>query len=182
MQSHPPSSLASFLLPMVIVGVVLFLRTRRMAVERPLKLATLWVVPAVFLLIAGLTLAEFPPRGLEFAWLALALLLGVALGWQRGRMMAIRVDPATGRLMTKSSGWAIAFLFALVVIRTLARTGLNYEAQAGVITPGLVNNAFVIFALGLFATQRAEMALRAKRLRGAHTDAAIAGEADGSST
>jgi hypothetical protein len=31
--------------------------------------------------------------------------------------------------------------------------------------PLRLNNAFVVFALGLFATQRAEMAMRASRLR-----------------
>ncbi|MEO1967722.1 MAG: CcdC protein domain-containing protein [Sphingomonadaceae bacterium] len=178
MQSQPPSSLMSFLLPLIIVGVVLLLRTRRMAVERPFNLGTLWVIPAVFLVIAVFTLVEFPPQGVEFLWLGLALILGVALGWQRGRLMSIRLDPESGRLMTKGSGWAIIFLFALFVIRSLLRTGLNMEAQAGVITPGLINNVFVLFAFGLFATQRAEMALRAKRLKDGHPDMAIIGGED----
>ena len=44
------------------------------------------------------------------------------------------------------------------------------EANAGAIDMGLVNGLFVVFALGLFGTQRAEMAVRASRLKQAAAD------------
>jgi hypothetical protein len=111
-----------------------------------------------------MTLAQFPPHGLDWAWLALALLLGVALGWQRGRLMKIWIDPESGALMTQGSGWALVFLVVLLVLRMALREGLVMEANAGAIDMGLINSAFVVFALGLFGTQRGEMALRATRL------------------
>jgi hypothetical protein len=152
----------------VVVVLVVLLRARRMTVKRPLKFGSLWIMPAIFLGIAALNLAEFPPRGPDWAWIGLALVLGAALGWQRGRMMKIWVEADNGVLMTQGSGWAIVFLVALIVLRTLLRTGLAVEAGTGAVSVGLINNAFVAFAVGLFATQRAEMALRAQRLREEH--------------
>lgn len=164
MQSPPPSNFYSIIIPILVIGVVLLFRVRRMRVKQPLKLGSLWMVPGIFLVIAGLTLAQFPPRGLDWAWLTVALLLGAALGWQRGRLMKIWVDPESGRLMTQGSGWALVFLVVLLVLRMALREGLIMEANAGAIDMGLINSAFVVFAFGLFGTQRGEMAMRAARL------------------
>ena len=164
MQPAPPN-LFAIVIPLIVVVFILVLRGRRMIVKRPLKLATLWIVPAIFAGITALSLAEFPPRGGEWAWLAGALVLGVVLGWQRGRLMKIWIDQDSGELVTQGSGWAVAFLVVLIVLRTMLRTGMQFEASAGAITPALINNVFVVFALGLFATQRGEMALRARRLK-----------------
>jgi hypothetical protein len=168
MQSPPPSNIYSIIIPILVIGVVLFFRVRRMSVKRPFKLGTLWIVPAIFLAISGMTLAQFPPHGLDWAWLAAALLLGAALGWQRGRLLKIWVDPESGSLMTQGSGWALVFLVVLLVLRMALREGLVMEANAGAIDIGLINSAFVVFAFGLFGTQRGEMALRATRLTKAH--------------
>ena len=163
MQS-PPSSLSSVAVPLIVVVVVLVLRGRRMTVKRPLKPGGLWFVPAIFIAVGALSLFEFPPHGWDWAWLSLALVLGTALGWQRGRLMKIWIEPETGQLVTQGSAWAVVFLVVLILLRTLLRTGLQYEAGSGAIQPALINNVFVAFAVGLFTTQRAEMALRASRL------------------
>jgi hypothetical protein len=139
-----------------------------MTVKRPFKLTTLWIMPAVFVGIAALSLVEFPPQHTDWLWLGLALVLGAALGWQRGRLMKIWIEPETGELVTQGSGWAVLFLVALIVLRSVLRAGLQYEASAGAVTPALINNVFVAFAVGLFATQRAEMAVRASRLKQAN--------------
>lgn len=176
MQSPPPSSLYSILISALVIGVVLFFRARRMSVKRPLNLGTLWIVPVVFVAIGAITLAQFPPHGTDWLWLGLALVLGVALGWQRGRLMKIWVEPESGRLMTQGSGWALVFLVVLIVLRMVLRTGLTMEARTGAVSPALINSTFVFFAIGLFGTQRGEMALRALRLRKAHVDAGGAAE------
>lgn len=164
MQSGPPNIVA-IAVSVILIGVVLAFRLRSMSAKRPLRPATLWLMPAVFLGISILTLVEQPLHGSEWLWAALALVLGVAAGWQRGRLMKIWVDPESGQTMSQGSGWAIAFLVVLIVLRSLLRTGLQYEAGSWAISPALINNAFVLFALGLFGTQRAEMAIRASRLR-----------------
>ena len=65
---------------------------------RPLKLETLWVVPMLYLAVAVLMYWQLPPTG----WVAIAcvagLLIGAAVGWQRGKMMHIHVDPESHAL------------------------------------------------------------------------------------
>lgn len=168
MQS-PHQSVASIVVPLIVIVVVLALRGRRMTVKRPLKPGGLWFVPAIFIAVGALSLVEFPPHGSDWAWLAVALVLGGALGWQRGRLMKIWIEPETGQLVTQGSGWAVVFLVVLIALRTLLRTGLQYESGTWAIQPGLINNGFVAFAVGLFTVQRAEMAIRASRLLKAGT-------------
>jgi len=165
MQSGSPNIFAIAVSALIVV-VVLMLRVRRMTAKRPLNPTTLWIVPTIFFGFAALTMTEFPPRGTEWLWIGIALLLGVALGWQRGRLMKIWVEPESGALMSQGSGWAIVFLVALIALRTLLRTGLAMEA----VSMGLINNVFIAFAVGLFGTQRAEMAMRAARLKKSYAE------------
>ena len=58
---HQGGSWAATLLPFVIIAAVLALRFRSMSKERPLKLQSLWVVPAIYLFLAGSMLVALPP-------------------------------------------------------------------------------------------------------------------------
>ena len=58
------------------------------------------------------------------------LLIGAAVGWQRGKMMHIHVDPETHALNQKASPAAMFFLIALIVVRSGARAACSaHEAQ-----------------------------------------------------
>ena len=63
-----------------IVVVVMALRMRGMGKVRPLKLGSLWIVPAIYLGVAAIMFAQLPPVG----WVAIAsivaLLIGAAVG------------------------------------------------------------------------------------------------------
>ena len=146
--------------PAAIFIVVFGLRARRMSQLRPLKVERLWIVPALYLAIVALNFVAKPPS--INAWIAsgVALLLGAALGWQRGRMMEIHVDPETHALNQKGSPWAILFLLAIFGIK-LAAQG---EGRALGFDVMLVTDAALALALGMFATTRLEMFLRARRL------------------
>lgn len=162
----PP--LAYIIAGVVVLGMLYF-RARRMARKRPLNLGSLWVIPLVFVAITGFTLFETPPAIGDLPWLVVALALGGLLGWQRGRLMKIWVEPTDGQLMIQGSPWALIFLVAIILLRMGLRSGLQMEAQNWALSPALINNAFVVFALGLFGVMRAEMALRAKKLGEART-------------
>jgi hypothetical protein len=160
-----PKDVPGILIAGAVLVLVLALRMSRMRRVQELSPERLWVVPALFAIVVATTLGEYPPRGAaEWAALAVAMAVGAALGWQRGRLMKIWRDPATGRLMSQGSGWAILFLVALIVLRAGLRAGLAYEAKAWAIDMGIVNGAFAVFALGLFGVQRLEMYIRARRL------------------
>lgn len=161
-QAHPVhQSWISYAVTIAIILVVMALRMRRMGQMRPLKLETLWVVPVLYLAVAALMFWTLPPTG----WVAIAsiaaLLIGCAVGWQRGKMMQIHVDPATHALNQKASPAAMFFLVGLIIVRSGARALLG---NAGGITPAMLTDPLIAFALGMFALTRIEMYLRAKRL------------------
>jgi len=156
---------AATLLPFVIVAVVLALRLRSMGRERPLKLSTLWVVPAVYLLIAGSMLFELPPPPTGWILAVLGLVLGIAFGWYRGRFIHIERNAETGELRQRASPIAMLLLVALIVLKLGARAVFGESAAT---QPGssalLLTDAFLGFALGLLSATRLELFLRARRL------------------
>jgi membrane protein CcdC involved in cytochrome C biogenesis len=162
LQAHPVhQSWISYAITVAIIVVVLALRMRRMGRMRPLKLGNLWIVPAIYLLVAALMFVQLPPTG----WVAIAsiagLAIGAAVGWQRGKMMHIHVDPETHALNQKASPAAMFFLIALIIVRAGARSVIG---ETGTVSPAMLTDPLIAFALGMFTLQRVEMYLRAKRL------------------
>jgi hypothetical protein len=144
----------------------LFLRLRSMQTERRLRVELLWVTPAILAAVTVLSFMPAPPAGTDWAWIGAALIFGGALGWYRGKMMHISVDPQTHVVNTRASPAAMYFIVLILV----ARLGLRYvamdEAKAWHVSVTLITGLFVVFALGLLGVQRLEMFLRAQRLLG----------------
>jgi hypothetical protein len=160
-----PNPLIRYAIMAVVLSVVLLIRFRRMNQVRPLKVERLWMIPALYLVIAAVAFATTPPDGAGWAYAAVAFLLGGALGWQRGRLMRIEVDRESHEVTTSSS--PLAFLFIVVLIAL--RSGMREMAQNGVVgflrmSPATITDILVAFALGLLSVQRLEMFLRARRL------------------
>ncbi len=166
-QAHPAGWI-SYAITAAIIAVVFAVRWKRMSRVRPLKLERLWVFPALYLVVAVVTVAQFPPVGWAWAFCLLALVLGAALGWQRGKLMRISVDPATHALNQTSSPAAVLFLVAIVAVRSGARAllvdGANPYLGALHLNALAVTDMLIALALGLFTAQRLEMYLRGKRL------------------
>jgi len=104
---------------------------------------------------------QLPPRGWVAIASAVGLAIGAAVGWYRGKMMHISVDPETHALNQKASPAAMMFLIALIAVRMAARGILGQE---GAVSPAMLTDPLVAFALGMFSLTRLEMYLRAKRL------------------
>ena len=161
-QVHPVhQNWISYAITIGVIIVVMALRMRRMGKIRPLKLETVWVVPAIYAVVAALMFWQLPPTG----WVAIAsaagLAIGAAVGWQRGKMMHIHVDPETHALNQRASPTAMIFLVVLIVVRMGARSLLGQE---GGVSPAMLTDPLIAFALGMFTLTRLEMYLRAKRL------------------
>jgi membrane protein CcdC involved in cytochrome C biogenesis len=162
MQVHPVhQTWASYAITIGIIVVVMAMRLRRAGQMRPLKLGSLWIVPVLYLAVAAIMFAQLPPTGWVAIASAAALLIGAAVGWQRGNMMHIHVDPETHALNQKASPAAMLFLVALIVVRMLARGIIGAE---GAVSPAMLTDPLIAFALGMFTLQRVEMYVRAKRL------------------
>ena len=155
-------SYISYAITFGVIALVMALRWRRMSKPQPLKLERLWIFPAVYLVITVTMFALHPPSLYGWLFALAALGMGAALGWQRGKLMAITVDPETHALNQRGSPAAMLLLVFIV----LGRVGAKQLAESGGlhIDPLAVADVLIAFALGLFATTRIEMYLRAKRM------------------
>jgi hypothetical protein len=160
-----PHPLIGYIVMAVVLAVVLIFRVRSVNQARPLRVERLWIIPAIYLLLAVLAFATTPPSGAGWAACAVALVIGAGLGWQRGRLMRIDVDPETHAVTTVQSPAAMLFIVILIAIRS----GMRGAAQSGAmgsfhVSPATLTDVLVAFALGLLGVQRLEMFLRARRL------------------
>ncbi|UYY79043.1 CcdC protein domain-containing protein [Sphingomonas sp. R1] len=144
----------------LVVGLILALRIRRMSKARPLTLERLWIIPSLYaLLVASLFVQAQPSLG-GWALCAAALAVGAGLGWQRGRLMHLLVDPATHQLNQKASIGGLLFIVVLIAVKMVGQA----EGSALHLNVMLLSQAFGTMALGLFSAMRVEMYLRGKRL------------------
>jgi hypothetical protein len=160
-----PNPLIGYVIMVVVLAAVLIFRVRRVNQVRPLKVERLWIIPGIYLILAVLAFATTPPSGAGWLGSAVALALGAALGWQRGRLMRIDVDPETHQATMVQSPAALFFIVILIALRS----GMRSMAQNGAggffhVSPATLTDVLVAFALGLLAVQRLEMFLRARRL------------------
>ena len=160
MQVHEGPGWIGYII-MAVVALVLVLRVRGMSRARRLRPGQLWLVPAVALAVLAMSIWEYPPRSAA-TWVALvtALGAGAAIGWRRGMLMRITVDPATRTLNQQGSPAALLVLVVLIV----ARQAFRYEGAALGLNVLQTTGVLIAFAVGLLGTTRAEMYLRARRL------------------
>ncbi len=150
----------------LIIIVVLGLRFRSLAKERPLKLNRLWVLPAIYTALVAYLYTLFPPSGITWLYDALALAFGAGLGWMRGKMMQITLDRETQSLTQKASPAAMLFIVGLIALRMGSRMFMGAEVADGHLhrTTLMVTGVLITMALGFLAAQRLEMYLRGKRI------------------
>jgi hypothetical protein len=162
---HQGGNWLATLLPFAVIAIVLGLRVRTMSKERPLKLQTLWIVPALYLLVAGSMLTALPPTAIGWALVVLGMVIGLGVGWYRGRLIRIERNGDTGELRQQASPLAMILLLALVALKLGARAIFGETAAAHPASGAMMlTDAFIGFALGLLSATRAELYLRGRRL------------------
>ncbi len=161
---HQNQKLISYFIYGVIIALVFFFRMRRLTQERRLKLELMWIMPAFMVAAMVALFLQFPPHGMDWLWLGAVFAVGAAIGWWRGKLIPIAIDPETHLLNTKPSPAALIFLLGLFVVRFGLRAYLESQASALHLSIALLTDGFVVLAVGLFAVSRLEMALRAWNL------------------
>lgn len=169
MQGQPGQAYIGYIVTAIIVALVMFVRFRRMSRARPLKLEMLWIVPALYTLVAASVLWQSVPHGIQWLYVALALVVGGLIGWRRGAMMRINIDPETHALNQQASPAAMLFIFLIIIVRQ----GLRVEASQMGLNAALLMDLAVVFVLGMFSATRLEMFLRAKRMLREHVGGAF---------
>jgi hypothetical protein len=161
-----PNPLIGYVIMAVVLIVVLGLRMRSIGRERPLKVGRLWIVPLVITAVAVATFAAAPPaRPVEWAASLVALAIGAAVGWQRGRLTHINVDPATEEVRMKQSMAGFMVILIIVALKTsmrsIAGSGRNTLFH---FSPQGLSDILLALMVGVLVAQRVEMYLRARRL------------------
>jgi hypothetical protein len=156
------TNLTSIIITAVIVVAVLVMRNRR---PRRLRLEAMWIRPLIFLALIASTafLAPPPLTPVSVITIVLALVLGGALGWQRGRFMRIEVHPETHDITSRASPIGILFILAIFAAR-LGLRDVAYEARG--VPTALIATGLILFAGAMMIVQSLEMFLRARRLLG----------------
>lgn len=159
-------NILGYVLILGVAAIVIALRLRRMSSSRPLTVERLWVVPVIYGAIASFLYWRFPPHGMTILWCAIALALGAAAGWWRGRTIHIGVDPETHALSQRESPFTMVFLLVLIGLRYGARQLVGPTGAVTHMEVMALTDILIAFALGLLSMQRFEMYLRAQKLLG----------------
>ncbi|PXA92140.1 hypothetical protein DMC47_24310 [Nostoc sp. 3335mG] len=153
------------LIPLAVAALVLTLRWWRGRRLHRLRLETLWIVPVLVTIVAVVMYRSMPPTGWGWAICGSAAIVGLALGWQRGRMMHIELDPETHLLNHRQSPAAFLFLFALLAMRTILKELLAQGGASALhMSATTLTDGFMAFGWGLIVAYRAEMLLRARAI------------------
>lgn len=155
---------AQYAIPGMIILTVLFFRLRSVGKARRLRLERLWIMPAFYAAIVGFVFWSAPPHGMTWLWCLVALGVGAGLGWWRGKLMRVAVDPETHELSQTVSPAALLFIVALIAIRSASRAMAIEMAGPGHGGLMAATDILMAFALGFIAFQRVEIFLRARRM------------------
>ena len=162
---HPttsqPSGFLPLLIPVIFIGIALLRgsQARNLVVER------LWIMPVIIIAMIGLAISQTPPTGaLGIVLDVLAMAVGAALGWWRGRLTNITVNPETHALTSKASAVGMVFILVVFAARYGLRMYANESAQVLHASINDISDAVLLLAVGIVCAQRLEMWIRARRL------------------
>jgi hypothetical protein len=158
-------------LPYVVPLLILALILRRALRSRTVKMEQLWVYPAILAALAGSAIAREPlPGPITLAGLVAALIVGGLIGWYRGRLTQITIDPKTHVLTSKAS---VAGTVLIAVVFAI-RYGLEMAVQGrGAVMPTTlhldvagITDGLMVFLVAMMSVQRIEMFIRCQKLLG----------------
>ena len=147
----------------VLILIVMAIRVARSGgKERRVRIETLWVPPIILAVLIGFGVARtsgtITP---SLAGIALgAFLVGLGIGWYRGRLTRLTIDPETHTLKGQTSAVGLIIIALLFLARSEARQLLTSHAAAWHISPMAVVDGFMLLALGMIVGRRLEIYLR----------------------
>ena len=167
--------------PLIGIGVALIIILLRNRRPRTLRPKWMWVAPVLVVVGIGFGLwgmaqapgvshAPFGPGA--WAILAIGLLLGGVAGWWRGKTVTIEMEP-DGSLKAQASPLGLILVVGLLVSRSALRPLLETHAAGWHMNALAIQDAFLLFGVGLVVMQRAEMYIRARRVLAGGTDSHI---------
>jgi hypothetical protein len=162
---------------LIAVAVALSLMVFRNRRPRVLRLRWMWVAPVLVVLLIGFGLwgtsyadpAHAPFAAVDWSLLVAGLAVGLAAGWWRGKTMVIHRD-TDGQLKVQASPLGMILILGLLLGRRALSAVLEPHAADMGLAVLAVQDAFMLFAVGLVLAQRAEMYIRARRIAAGDPD------------
>jgi hypothetical protein len=153
-----------YILPLLVLALIL----RRNLRARTLKMERLWVYPAILILLTGTAMSsERLPGLVALTGFAVALAVGGLIGWYRGRLTHITIDPTTHEFTSRAS---IAGTILIGVVFAL-RYGVRMAMASGQPLPwGMhldvagITDGLMLFLVAMMSVQRIEMFLRCQKM------------------
>ncbi|MEJ2459137.1 MAG: DUF1453 family protein, partial [Novosphingobium sp.] len=117
-------------LPFAIFALVMLLRFRSLNRARPLRVATLWIFPAIILGVVSFALYGMHPSLKGWLLFAAGIVIGSMLGVQRARMMRLHIEGegAEARVMMRQSMAALLMILAIFALRRVLFSGMGPSA------------------------------------------------------
>ncbi len=167
----------TYVIAALIILPLLYRRLRKVLQPQELKLKRLWIRPAIYLVLAAGAVVTPTPGAPAITpsmltGMALAAVVGAALGWQWGRSTALNVHPQTGTLMQTGSLAGMIVLLILIALKLGLRFGLQAGAPSLHLNAVLITDISICFSAMLFAVRGLEIFLRAQRIMGEGAGAA----------
>jgi hypothetical protein len=155
-----------YLVAFTVIALFMGLRIWRGSRARKLKVERMWIRPVIILVFLALSIYGQPPpmTAPVLAGLAVATAIGVAMGWYRGRMVKVSIDPATHDLTSRASPWGILIFLGLMIVRIAVRMVLREEHDvAGIPVAAIVDGLTLLYAGNVVGLQ-VEVWMRARKL------------------
>jgi hypothetical protein len=167
-----------YLVAFTVIALFMGLRIWRGSRARRLRVERMWIRPVIICTILGLSIVGQPPpiTAPILASLAVVTALGGLMGWYRGRMVRVSIDPATHALTSKASPWGMLIFLGLMVARIGARVVLGHEHDVLGVPVNAIIDGLTLFYAGNVVGAQVEVWLRAKKLLADATAAKAAGE------
>lgn len=162
-ETQPSGPLAAlpYILPLVVLAIIMLRGTK----PRTLVVERLWIQPVMLLVLGSLVVfIQGAPSPMGLVILPLALIVGAGLGWWRGRLTRLSVDPETHTVTSQVSPVGLALLGGIFLLRFGLRA---YAMQnPGVLHASIadITDAMLLIAVGLVCAQRLEVWTRARAL------------------
>lgn len=156
--------------PYAVILVMLVAVLGRAVSSKKAVIERLWISP-VFLVVAAAALVELSAASLgplTLVALAAAFVVGAAVGWRRGRLTPVEIDPDARALASPVSPGGVMLVVALFLVRYFIHSLAVYEPKAllggGPDEIGLILDGLAMFVVGMVAAGQFELWIRCRRL------------------
>jgi hypothetical protein len=160
--SHQLQQLMPLLFLIPIVAIIIFRNLK----PRRLRLELMWIRPVMILVVATafLVLMPFPHQSYAVPAIVAAAVAGAAVGWLRGRMVRVSVDPETHTATSQASPLGVALIVVIIGVRYFLNTTAG--AEGGELTPQamLLTDALLTFGAGVVSVTGLEVWMRASKM------------------